>query len=461
MVESVDTASSLKQILYRAVSLLKAAEHPVSEVSEVSESAGSGGATPEGKPVGNDKLALEDLKIVDTAVMEPGRPGLLDVIARHGEVLYHVVVGLRVPADEARFFADCDNPVLGLYEDGEGLAVAVDALEDQEMVARLTRCILSGSDRHAARQLPQELTGTIRKEPGDGDTAVYVIGETVMLTIMRSLAAGANPGMEMLVALDSSGFNNMFAPISTWKRGGYELGIVQEYMPGTSSGWDVALTSLRDLCSAQCAPQDAGADFASDAFKIGETLARMHLALDKAFGRSKMDMAGYLDSLDSLDSLDGVNGLDTLEASEGGRVGIYPAMGLLDQSDVPFYQVRLHGSFNLNNIRRGEYGWYLGRMVQGASGRAPLFFSPLYDLATVLLSLHDVAQAALAERDPLSAGEVGKLIEAWENRNSEVLTKGYLNVGGIVGIVPPQAEYFDALLQVMKQSCLQPRSPAL
>ncbi|MCL4433910.1 MAG: hypothetical protein M1399_03955 [Actinobacteria bacterium] len=440
--ESAGTVTSLREIVYKAVSGQQAAEY---RPSGESESVGLGTAQANGEFDVNDVRAPENLEILDTVVLLPGRPGLLDIMVRHGDTLYHVVVGLRALADEARFFADCGNPVLGLYEDSEGLAVAVDALEDQEMVTSLSRFILGSSGIKPARRLPHVLTGTIRKETSDGNSAVYVIDETVMCTIIRSLTAGKNPGIDMLLALDDAGFNNMFAPIATWTRGGYDLGILQEYMPGTSSGWDVALTSLRDMCSAQCAPQDAGADFALEAYKIGEMLARMHLALDKAYGRYRMDIAAFLDSM----------GRWTVQGtSDGDRAGAYQYIQLLSKASVPFYQVRLHGSFDLNSVRRGEYGWYLGRVVEGASGGAPLFFSPLYDLATLLTSLHDVALAALAERDPLSAGEVGRLVEAWEDRNGRILIKGYLNVAGIVGIVPPQEEYFDALLHLMKPAVL-------
>ncbi|MCL5948654.1 MAG: hypothetical protein M1420_05795 [Actinobacteria bacterium] len=440
--EGVGTVASLREIACKAVSRQQAAEY---RPSGESEPVGLGTAQANGEFDVNDVRVPENLEIVDTVVLSPGRPGLLDVMVRHGDTLYHVVVGLRAPADEARFFADCGSPVLGLYEDSDGLAVAVDALDDQEMVTALSRFILGSSGIKPARRLPHGLTGTVRKEAFDGDSAVYVIDETVMCTIIRSLTAGKNPGIEMLVALDDAGFNNMFAPIATWTRGGYDLGVLQEYMPGTSSGWDVALTSLRDLCSAQCAPQDAGADFAPEAYKIGEMLARMHLALDKAFGRYRMDMAAFLDGLGKWM----VQG-----ATDGDHAGAYQCIQLLGEASVPFYQVRLHGSFDLNSVRRGEYGWYLGRVVEGASGGAPLFFSPLYDLATLLLSLHDVALDALAERDPLSAGEVGRLVEAWEDRNGRILIKGYLNVAGIVGIVPPQVEYFDALLHLMKPAVL-------
>lgn len=421
----------------------------------------------------NGQPMPDALSIMDITVIRHEMPTLLDIIVQGGDSFYHVVAGLMDPGDESRFFPDSTDQVLGLYDHDGQLRVAVDALEDQDMVSDLvklisttqaspagpvpsTGSIFPGGSAPAASSAPpappvpstypasptyQDLvleSNMVRKESDTGELVVYIVNESVIYTVIKKMVERRSPSIDLLLTLDSRGFNNMFAPLAVWERGGYILGIVQEYMPGTSAGWDVALTSLRDLCSAGCAPEEAGADFAPDAFKIGEMLGRMHIALDdKSNNRRRMDISSRLPAISSW--------------PESDRLQAQLDRKLLEETDIHYYEIPVHGNFDLLHIRRGEYGWYLGDMMQVTSERERLYSSPLYDLAAVLSSLHEVALDALRERDPLSADATEALVNEWEKRNGEMLVSGYLNVSGIAGIVPIQENCLYAMLNMMSQ----------
>jgi hypothetical protein len=70
----------------------------------------------------------EPVRVLEAEVVARGRPGIVDVVARIGERTIHLVLGLREPGGETRFLAGDEDPVLGVFEDDDGLAVAFDAL---------------------------------------------------------------------------------------------------------------------------------------------------------------------------------------------------------------------------------------------------------------------------------------------------------------------------------------------
>src|SRR5581483_7487805 len=70
-----------------------------------------------GRPAGRAEL-------LEAEVLRPGRPGVLDVVARIRDELVHVPLGLRAPGDDASFLAEGEDPVLGIVEDADGPGVA-------------------------------------------------------------------------------------------------------------------------------------------------------------------------------------------------------------------------------------------------------------------------------------------------------------------------------------------------
>jgi predicted trehalose synthase len=89
---------------------------------------------------------------------------------------------------------------------------------------------------------------------------------------------------------------------------------------------------------------------------------------------------------------------------------------------------------------------------------APLFRSPLADVADVLWSLRHVATAALDERDPALRPGLGASAEAWQARNHRAFLAGYLDTPGIEELIPPDHELVAELCAAFElaQSALRP-----
>ncbi len=382
------------------------------------------------------------VRLIDAEVLSAARPGIIDVVAEvAGAGVVHVPLGLRVPGDEARLLADGEDPVLGVFDDGGGAAVAFDAMRDGEAAALLLRVV-------ANEEVDPALVRMVRS---DEESITVAFEDRLGFTVFNDVVEGPRPALEMLVALDEEGFNHLAAPLALWRRGGRDLGIVQEYLAGGSTGWALALTSVRDLYGSGGPPELAGGDFGAEAHRLGTMTARMHIALDRAFGRRPGDVGRWADDLEA--AVAGLYGA-LLE-----RPDVVELLDALRRLDMPCHAIRTHGDLHLGRVWRTEQGWYVidfepgGRptTVAGtvdadpvpdddAGGAAPIRRSPLADVADMLWSFEHVSTVAADERDPTGREGLSELADAWEQRNRRAFLAGYLGVPGIAGLVPANRE---------------------
>lgn len=370
------------------------------------------------------------VRVIDAELLAPGRPGIVDVVADAGDRLVHVPFGLRSPGDAGRFVPDGDDAVIGEFEDADGPAVAFEATRDAEVAAMLLR-VVAGEDVDIALVRP------LREDRG---SVTMAMEDRIAFTVYNEVIDGPRLELETFLALDDVGFNHLAAPIAVWRRAGRDLGVVQEYLPGASSGYALALTSVRDLYASGGPPELAGGDFGAEAHRIGTMAARMHVCLDKAFGHRSGDVATWAQDIESA--------LAPLEPAVVERPEVEQLLGELRGLTVPSQAVRTHGDFHLGRTARTEQGWYV---VDFASGRpaslagvvvepgddGPMFRSPVADVADMLWSFGHVARTAAEERDPFGHEGLGELAQAWEDRNRRAFLAGYLGVPGISALVPP------------------------
>ena len=368
------------------------------------------------------------VRVLDAQVMVPGRPGVVDVVAEVGGRVVHQPVGLRAPGDESRFHVEGEDPVLGLFEDADGLAVAFDAAHDGEVAGALL-AVVSGE------QVDPALVRLVRL---DDEASILAADDRMSFTVFNDVGLAVRPGLETLVALDDMGFNHIAAPITVWRRAGRDLGLVQEFLAGASDGWALALTSVRDLYASGGPPEQAGGDFGTEAHRIGTMAARMHLALDRAFGRQRDDAARYADEVEAVVAHHAPELLT--------RTGVAELLGKVRALEVPLHAIRTHGDFHLGIVSRTEQGWYVidfpsRHPVTSAgsleAGSGTVARSPLADVADMLWSFGRVAVVAAEERDPSGREGLRDLADAWERRNRRAFFAGYLGVPGISGLVPP------------------------
>jgi maltokinase len=375
--------------------------------------------------------------VVDAVQLRAGRPGLVDVVAEVGPRLVHVPLGLRQPGDELATAADGEDPVLGIVDDGGGEAVAFDALRDSETAALLLAHV-------AGRRVDPRL---VRQVHQDEVSVTMAMEERYAFTVFNALAAGPRPDVEMLWALDEAGFNHLPAPLQRWRRGDWDLGMVQEHLAGASIGLALALTSVRDLYASGGPPELAGGDFGAEAHRLGTTAARMHLALERSYGRLPASLGRWTEAVES-----------ALRARRPQQVERPETLAVLSElralssegAAPAGHCIRTHGDFHLGRVWRTEQGWYVGDFGPAGvppgppSGPASLveehdgvpYRSPLADVADMMWSLGQVATSAADERDPNGSEGLGELATAWEQRNRSAFLAGYLGVPGISVLLP-------------------------
>jgi maltokinase len=376
------------------------------------------------------EVTPESVVIRSTDLVRPGRPGLVSVVAEASGMLVHAVLGLRAPGDEAHFLDDADESPLGILEDDGGLAVVFDVTADAELARRLLEAVGG----------PGEELERVRRVTVTADTMSLTFDDRQVLTVFQQLppGGGPHPGLELFLGLDSVGFNHLLAPLALWRRDGADLGIVQEYEAGSTGGWTLALTSLRDLYASGGAPEAAGGDFAAEARRLGTMTARMHLGLDQAFGRKMGDVVAWVDAVER-----------AVRAADPGLLedtGVAALLADLRSSPARCAAIRTHGDFHLGRVSRTDLGWFVLDFSPGGTPvltagvvptDGPVFRSPLADVADMLWSFHHVADVAATERDPSGLLGLSELAQAWEVRNRRAFLAGYLATPGIGGLVPP------------------------
>jgi maltokinase len=388
--------------------------------------------------------------VLEAEVVSRGRPGILDIVARVGERTVHLPLGLRDPGGEAKFLAGDEDPILGVFEDEDGLAVAFDALHDAEVVTSLLHHV-TGQDADPAR---------VRQIRHTADSVTLALEDRLALTVFSELVDGPRPGLGLLLALDEVGFNHIAAPVAVWRRSGRDLGIIQEFLPGASSGRALAVTSVRDLYASGGPPELAGGDFGAEAHRLGTMAARMHLGLEEAFGRREGNAVAWADAIEEA--------LRPVAPTLLDRPDVSVLLEELRALTVPCYATRTHGDFHIGRVARTEQGWYVtdfssgGQPTTSASITGPgaadegpgpddaVYRSPLADVADMLWSLGAVANDAAAERDPSGRDGLGELAEAWEMRNRRAFFAGYLGVAGISALVPPGREAVRILVSAFE-----------
>ncbi len=386
--------------------------------------------------LGQRRTASEGAIVIERAeVLLPGRPGLIDIVARVGERRAHFVAGLRGVADEPHFLRAGDESALGLLDDEDGFAVCTDALRDAQLAALLLAVVRGVAPR----------PGPVAVLRDDDDATILDCGDRGDLLVFPWLDAVPRPDVDLMVALEASGFNHIAAPLVRWTWEGSDLGVVQEPLADRSGGWALALTSLRDFYAAGGAPEVAGGDFGAEARELGTMTARMHLALDRAFLREHEPVVDWVDPAEAAIAASDPSLLDA--------PGVTELVKWLRESEARLPVIRTHGDFHLGRTARTDQGWVVsdcapGGVLTGDStvGRR----TPLGDVADLLWSMHRASRVAAAERDPAGRLGLAALGQAWETRNRRAFVTGYLGTAGIGGLVGPDRDLVRRLVSFLE-----------
>jgi maltokinase len=374
---------------------------------------------------------------------------------------YQLLIGVRSLSETAEWLAGNESAVIGVC----GEEQFYDATLDPELM-RVYLEVMSDGQEQAKR---------VRPVGAEQSNTSLIYDDRVIVKVFRRLLDGPNPDVVVTTALAASGFEHVAAPVASWRQDDVDLAFAQQFLAGGSEGWALALTSLRDLYASQQAdPGLAGGDWASEAARLGQMTAQMHLAMADAFG---VDQQGLVASwgaliqsiearLADLDqdqpgaaspdlippglaaSPDGAAGVDGTRAPAASRAGAaqssllelaQPTLERLRAVQEPGPAIRVHGDYHLGQVMRTDNGWYVldfeGEPARPMEERLRLT-SPFKDVTGMLRSFQYASRFALEERTSKDVDRLVPLAESWELRNRQAFLRGYYDTKGIDALLP-------------------------
>ncbi|MEU4063664.1 maltokinase [Streptomyces wedmorensis] len=193
---------------------------------------------------------------------------------------------------------------------------------------------------HATTALPAALAPRMLDAEQSNSSLVY--GDSFILKIFRRVSPGANPDLELPLALSQAGCERVPAPVAWFESGASTLGVLQPYLRNSRDGWRLALDALAD-----------GREFTAEARALGRATAEVHLALATALPTRRLRKAEAEEAADAMDRrlhaaaqavpalLPYVPGLRAVFAAAGAGAGALQ---------------RIHGDLHLGQTLRGSDG---------------------------------------------------------------------------------------------------------
>ena len=182
-----------------------------------------------------------------------------------------------------------DHAFVGWWKDPDvGWTHAYDAVHDRDAMAAYLRAFAFPPDGPLAfHRLPGEpLDTTALSTPftGEQSNSSVAFGEQALLKIFRRVTPGTNPDIEIHDVLTRAGSDNVAALYGWVEAEDVQLAMLQQFLRTASDGWELALTSVRNLfAEADLYADEVGGDFAAEAQRLGEAVARIHTLLAEHF----------------------------------------------------------------------------------------------------------------------------------------------------------------------------------
>ena len=352
-----------------------------------------------------------------------------------------------------------DHAFLGWWEEPEfGWVHAYDALHDREAMGLWLRAFAvaagetggnstdstSGLAFHrlAGHELDLDTHSTLFS--GEQSNSSVAFGDDSLMKVFRKLTPGVNPDIQVHDVLTGAGSEHIAALYGwlDWVDGDpssdtgdgrgttMQLAMLQQFLRTASDGWDLALTSARNLfAEADLHAYEAGGDFAGEATRLGEALRAVHAVLAEHFPTEQRGPEATADLADAMTArldaaLDVVPELadhaDALRATYD-RVRALP--GLTVQ--------QVHGDLHLGQTLRTSLGWKIvdfeGEPAKPLADRL-LPDSPWRDVAGMLRSFDyapRVVERSFAHDDAEGAPQRAYRADEWAHRNSNHFLLAY------------------------------------
>lgn len=324
--------------------------------------------------------------------------------------------------------------ILGTIEVGERSYQVYDAMVDDVLRSVIVRRIAPDLSVRSTELLT-----------GNRTNQTLVIDGSALCTIFRRIESGPNPEVELTDALARRGFDRIAAPLAVWRRGRTDLAVVRSLVRRARPGHDLAAESLAELFERRVIPKATRSDFAREAERLGDTIARLHTALADAFGTepaSGRDLAQWL-----------VAGLDRYGPDHPSRDAIIARFRRLDDADDLGLVTRIHGDLDLDSVLWTRRHWLVvgfeGDPARPVAERRELS-SPMRDIAGLLRSFHYAAEIVAADQTDPDDPEIAVLAASWSERASEAFITGYTAFDPVHSLLPHHRASRDALLTVFE-----------
>ena len=398
---------------------------------------------------GSKSRDVAHARIVEAPLLRDEPPLLALALVEIGfhpgtHVLYQLSFGLR-PADGLE----------GVIDRRDGWDV-YDALADPELVRELVALIAEGrtvEGEHGTLEFRGTDVGEVndvRPVGVEQSNTSLVFDDRLILKVYRRLEAGINPELELLRFLTKHGFANVPALAGWYAYIGTPmdatLGVLQQFIPGVSDGWDFALDSLAGDTE----------QFLAHVGRLGEVTGAMHTVLgsdpgDPVFAPEEPSAEALALLVASVDEE-----IERLFANLPADVeALAPIVGRGEEVREQLRQISSVGPFGRVIRHHGDY--HLGQVLWTGEDWVAIDFegeparslperrrkrSPLRDVAGMLRSFAYAASAATLTRG----------IEpppGWEQRAREGFLEGYLATVE-PSLLPPGREAIDRLLTVFE-----------
>jgi len=362
---------------------------------------------------------------------------LVDVTAQVGERAVSDVYQVPLSYRTARQ-GQIEGAYIGEVETEDGaLAHVYDAVHDREAVALLVDALVGRSMPAPLRAQvvkPQDtdLSGPSVVLTGEQSNTNVVVGDRLLLKVFRRVLPGRNPDIEVLDALTRAGSEEIVPLIGWIELVGdadgepTDLAMLSEFLRMSTDGWDLALTSVRDLFAERdLHPEEVGGDFAAESHRLGATIGTLHAELAASmptatWGPDEMAavavrMRKRLDAaLDEVPELaEYAERLGSLVDEVTGSVTAMPVQ-------------RVHGDLHLGQTLRTMRGWRIidfeGEPAKPLTERVALD-TPVRDVAGMLRSFDYAAQSQWA--DSLGDHQLAARATEWSTRNRNAFLDGY------------------------------------
>jgi maltokinase len=185
------------------------------------------------------------------------------------------------------------HALVGMWEDEDfGPSHVYDAVHDRHAMAYWLKCFAEPCEgvlrfhRLPGHQFDLEAHSTLFS--GEQSNSSVRFGEDSLMKVFRKITPGSNPDISVHEVLTRAGSDHV-AELYGWLDVAegedlLQLAMLQQFLRTASDGWDLALTSVRNLfAEADLHADEVGGDFAGESARLGVALAETHATLREHF----------------------------------------------------------------------------------------------------------------------------------------------------------------------------------